>query len=66
MSIKIIDNTPDPSVVKRIVCNNCGVKLEYTPSDVKTVNGTDYSGGPDGCDYIPCPKCSKRVVIRAW
>ena len=66
MAIKIIDETPDPSVVKRIVCRNCGVKLEYTPNDVKTRNGTDYTGGADGDNYIDCPKCGKRAVINSW
>lgn len=66
MPIKIIDETPDPSVVKRIVCRNCGVKLKYTPADVKRIDGLYYAGGPDGFEFIMCPKCERRVVIRSW
>lgn len=64
--VKVIDEGPDPSVVKQIVCRNCGAKLEYVPAEVLSYNGTDYSGGPDGCEYIICPKCKKQVVIRSW
>lgn len=66
MAIKIIDETPDPSVLKRVVCNSCGVKLEYTPNDVQYRHGTDYGGGPDGAKWIDCPKCGKNVILDRW
>lgn len=64
--VRIVEEKPDRSVVKRIVCRNCGVKLEYVPNDVKERHGTDYGGGPDGCKWINCPKCGKQVVIESW
>lgn len=36
--IRIIDEKPDASVVKNVICRNCGVKLEYVPADVKEKN----------------------------
>lgn len=66
MAVRIVDEKPDPSVVKQIVCTQCGAKLEYLPIDVKERHGTDYSGGPDGAEWIDCPKCQKPVTIRSW
>lgn len=66
MTVRIIDDTPDPEVVKRISCRNCGARLEYVPADVKRRDGTDYTGGPDGEEWVDCPKCQKRAIIRSW
>jgi ribosomal protein S27AE len=63
---RIINDKPDNSVVKRKVCANCGVKVEYVPAEVKERHGTDYSGGPDGCKWIDCPKCGKMIVLKSW
>lgn len=64
--VKIVNEGPAKSVVKRRVCRNCGAKLEYVPADVKERNRHDYSGGPDGCRWIDCPKCGERVVLESW
>lgn len=61
--VKIVDETPDPSVVKRVVCRNCGCKLEYVPADIKEDYSSDYTGGKDYYDYIECPKCHDRVHV---
>ncbi len=67
MSVKIINETPDSEVVKQIVCQNCGVTLEYTPNDVILLwSGTDYGGGPDGAKGFKCPKCNKNVITKRW
>ena len=66
MVVRVVEEKPDASVVKKIVCRNCGVTLEYVPNDVRRYDGTDYSGGPDGCEWVDCPKCSKRAIIRSW
>jgi hypothetical protein len=66
MTIRIIDPNPDKSVVKEVVCRNCGVKLEYTPSDVQQTYKLDYTGGRDDIDYIVCPKCTKNITLRVW
>lgn len=66
MAVKIIDETPDPKITKRVSCGNCGTRLEYVPADVKERHGTDYGGGPDGAEWVVCPKCGKQAIIRSW
>lgn len=64
--VKIIKVKPAPSVVRRIICRHCGATLEYTPNEIKSYNGTDYSGGPDGEEWVNCPNCGKHATIRSW
>jgi predicted RNA-binding Zn-ribbon protein involved in translation (DUF1610 family) len=64
--VRVVDPGPAPEVVKQAICRSCGARLEYVPNDVKTYNGKDYSGGSDGQDWIDCPQCSKRVILRSW
>lgn len=56
----------DEKAYKYITCKNCAAKLRYTPSEVKESHGTDYGGGPDGDEWIDCPRCGKQVIIRSW
>lgn len=63
--VKIISKKPDKSVIKRVVCKDCGATLEYVPNDVKTSTGT-YMGEASGSDYIKCPNCNKQVILRSW
>jgi RNase P subunit RPR2 len=64
MTVRIVDEKPDPTVVKRTVCRNCGVKLEYLPIDVKERIVTDYGGGSDTIYWIDCPKCQNHVSLK--
>lgn len=66
MAVKVIEKKPHKKVVKRKICPNCGATLEYTPKDVQTYSGRDYSGGPDGREYIGCPNCHETVTLRSW
>jgi hypothetical protein len=66
MAVKIVNEEPDPAVVKRAVCRHCGVKVEYLPIDVKERRGTDIGGGPDGCTWVDCPRCSKQIILSSW
>lgn len=57
----------DPAVVKLVTCGKCASILEYTNSEVQTRNnGKDISGGADGFDYVACPNCGHKVVLRSW
>lgn len=56
----------DEKAVKRVTCKSCASILEYTLSEVKEYHGTDYGGGPDGQEWVDCPNCGKRAVIRSW
>jgi predicted RNA-binding Zn-ribbon protein involved in translation (DUF1610 family) len=65
--MKIISVKPAKSVVKRVVCKDCGAKIEYTPNDVITLwSSRDYGGGPDGATGFKCPNCSKNIIITRW
>lgn len=66
MTVKVIKTEPAKIVVKEKVCRNCGVTLEYVPNDVKSYHGTDYGGGPDGYEWIDCPNCNKKVILKTW
>lgn len=61
--IRIIEEKPDPSVVKQVLCHNCGVKLEYVPHDIQKRKVSDYTGGCDTYHYITCPKCSEEIPV---
>lgn len=63
MTIKVIDETPDASVVKRVICRNCGVTLEYTPYDRYDYTTTDYTGDSDTYKSIDCPRCTTRITV---
>lgn len=61
--VKIIDETPDPSVVRRVICGGCGRRLEYTPIEVHRDYSTDYTGCKDYYNFINCPGCHNQVII---
>ena len=64
--VTIVKKEPDVSVLKEIVCVNCGATLSYTPNEVHSYSGTDYSGGPDGKEWVDCPNCNQAAIIRSW
>lgn len=66
MVVKVIDETPDPEVIKRVSCGNCGVRLEFVPRDIQSYVHHDYGGGSDTIYYIDCPKCLKQVKVKGW
>lgn len=50
---------------QRLTCWKCKSVLEYTQSEVK--KGTfnhDYLGDYDTENYITCPACSSRCIIK--
>ena len=61
--VKVINDTPDQSVVKRTVCRNCGCTLEYVPFDIRSRKESDYTGSVDIYRFIQCPKCSHEVYV---
>lgn len=66
MAVTIVDEKPDPTVVKQAVCRKCGVKLEYLPIDVKERSTRDYTGDSGGARWIDCPKCQNEVTLESW
>ena len=62
--VTVVSTIPHPTVVKQIVCRNCGATLEYVPLDVKETRHTDYGGGTDTYYHIVCPNCSDKVSVK--
>lgn len=61
--IKVIKSEPHPTVVKQVLCRNCGATLEYAPVDVKQDYSIDYTGGRDYYNYIECPCCNHKAHV---
>lgn len=66
MAIRIVEDKPDPKVVREVVCKQCGVKLEYLPIDILQGKHYDYGGGCDAVEYIKCPKCQADITLRTF
>ena len=62
--IKVIKTEPDKSVIKEVICRNCGSTLEYAPVDVQRDYSTDYTGGKDYYHFINCPTCTCEVRVK--
>lgn len=63
MAIVIVKKEPDKSVVKQIICRNCGVTLGYTPNDILQEKGKDISGCTDIYNSIDCPACNNKIYV---
>lgn len=61
--MKIVKVEPDESVVKRIICSNCGVTLEYVPNDKY---GKTYSccGHIEHDYFITCINCKQELMVH--
>lgn len=66
MAIRIVEEKPDPSVVRKVVCRNCGVSIEYLPVDIQEGRDTDYTGSSDIYHFIECPKCKKEIRVKRY
>jgi DNA-directed RNA polymerase subunit RPC12/RpoP len=62
--VKVISTEPHPTVVKQVVCKNCGATLEYVPRDVQSFTSSDYTGGIDVTMFIKCPPCGQNVTVK--
>lgn len=56
----------DDKYVHTVSCKNCASIVQYTKSEVKRVDGKDYSGGADGNEHIRCPNCNHQIILRSW
>lgn len=63
VTIQIINEEPDPCVIKEVLCLNCGVKLSYVPADINWKTYTSYSD-TDSVKTITCPKCNEVIKLR--
>lgn len=51
---------------QRCSCQHCGAEVAYVKNEVQRRDGTDYGGGPDGCEWIVCPGCHNNITLRSW
>lgn len=61
--VKIIKQGPDRSVVKEVICRDCGATLEYVPIDIKSRSYMEIDGCRDTLNYIICPQCNKEIRV---
>lgn len=61
MTIRVIEDKPDPAVVKNVICQSCGVKLEYVPIDVRS-QLRDFDDSRE--DFIICLKCERKIILN--
>ena len=59
----IVNKEPHPSVVKEVICRNCGVTLSYIPLDIVTETLRTYDGYYDFRKFIVCPSCTKQITV---
>lgn len=64
--VRVVKMEPHLSVVKEVICRNCGATLEYVPADVQTRIETDYGGGRDNVRYIVCPPCGHQQTVKGY
>ena len=62
MAVRVVNPEPDKSVIKQVICQNCGATLEYVPRDVqsKTVYCMTES---ESITFIECPQCNTTVEL---
>jgi hypothetical protein len=65
VTVEVIDKGPHKSVVKQVICRNCGATLEYTPKDVQHKTYC-VMGESDTCSFIVCPQCKNSVTVRGY
>ena len=64
--MRIVSNIPHPSVVRELICTNCGVTLEYVPADIEERIEKDYTGGTDRIHFITCPSCKVKINVNKY
>jgi DNA-directed RNA polymerase subunit RPC12/RpoP len=64
--VTVVSTQPHHSVVKQVICGNCGSTLEYVPRDIKSRTVSDYTGDRDTVYYIQCPECNDKVTVKRY
>lgn len=61
--VTVVSTVPHQSVVKQVVCRNCGATLEYVPADVKEHRWRDYGNSLNIEKNIECPACTYTINV---
>ena len=64
--VTVVSTAPHLSVVKEVICRNCGATLNYVPKDIKEKTVSDYLGDKDYIRYIECPPCGHQVTVKGY
>jgi len=64
--VTVVSTAPHPSVVKEVICRNCGATLNYVPADVQERTESDYGGGRDIVKFIKCPPCGNQQTVKVY
>lgn len=56
----------DKTKLKTVTCGGCGAIVQYRKNEVRERHGRDYTGGPDGEEWVVCPGCGGKAIISAW
>jgi len=64
--VTVVSTIPHPSVVKEVICRNCGATLQYVPNDIHHETLRDYDGSSDTNYFIQCPPCGKKVTVKRY
>lgn len=60
--MKIVSTKPHKIVVKRRVCSDCGMTLEYVPKDV-VIRSYSCCGKMETDSFIKCPNCEAWLIV---
>lgn len=64
--VRVVSQVPHTSVVKEVICRNCGATLEYVPADINQRTVSDYTGDHDTVYFIQCPPCGHQQTVRGY
>lgn len=64
--VTVVSKQPHATVLKEIICRNCGCTLQYVPRDIKERTVSDYTGDRELVRYIECPECNDQVTVRGY
>ena len=64
--VTVVSTVPHPSVVKEVICRNCGATLQYVPKDIQERVSPAYDGSKDLDYFITCPPCGSEVFVKRY
>lgn len=64
--VTVVSTVPHRSVVKEVICRNCGATLNYVPLDIKKDMHTDYTGDKEEFLHIVCPPCGHKIGVKRF
>lgn len=64
MAVKVVSDKPVRT--KKTICSKCWYELEYTPVDVKEESYNGYGDYGSTDEFIMCPNCNHRHVLKSY